>query len=469
MPSTDRRKLILFTTSLAAFLAPFTSSLITFAVPEIGETFKANFTQVIWLPLGFLIALASFMILFGKISDEYGRVKLFRLGFIIFLIGSSLIYFSSNIYMLIGLVFFTGLGAAFIGTNSTAIVSHVYPQHIRGGALGINAMSVYLGLTTAPFLGGILIQYFGWRSVFLINIPIALLGLIISFFAMKNLDIKGKNVKIDIRGAIIFTVGLFSTIFYLSISQVYGWFSMIYLLVIGVLLLTIFVIMELKSANPILDISLFTKNRTFAASNFTAFLNYISTFSIVFVFSIYLQIILKYNPFNAGMILVSEPVFMVIFSPISGKLADKYGSREIAAIGMGVIGISFLVLSFLKVTSVWSIIVPLSMIGVGFGLFSAPNTNSVMGSVTKDKFGVASGTLGTMRFTGQLLSIAVASTILAASLPRTMLLEMFSGVQNVITISYFNAFVSGFKVVMLVSGILSLIGVYTSLLKTKHT
>jgi MFS family permease len=286
---------------------------------------------------------------------------------------------------------------------------------------------------------------------------------------MRNLDIKGKNVKIDIKGALIFTVGLFSTIFYLSISQVYGWISMIYLLVIGILLLTIFVLTETKSANPILDISLFTKNRTFAASNFTAFLNYISTFSIVFVFSIYLQVMLKYNPFNAGIILVSEPVFMVLFSPISGKLADKYGSREIAAIGMGVIGVSFLVLSFLKVTSVWSIIIPLSMIGVGFGLFSAPNTNSVMGSVSREKYGVAAGTLGTMRFTGQLLSIALASTILAASLPRTMLLGLFSGAQSTITLSYYNAFVSGFKVVMLISGILSLVGVYTSLLKNKRT
>lgn len=469
MFSTAGRKIILFTTSLAAFLAPFTSSLISFAVPKIGQTFHANFTEVVWVPLSFLIALASFMILFGKISDEYGRVKFFRLGFIIFLIGSSLIYFAANIYMLIALVFFTGLGAAFIGTNSTAIVSHVYPQHIRGGALGINTMSVYLGLTAAPFLGGILIQYFGWRAIFLINIPIALVGLVISFSSMKNLDIKGKRVKIDIRGAIIFTVGLFSTIFYLSVSQVYGWISMSYLLIVGIALLTLFVILESKTANPLLDISLFTKNRTFTASNFTAFLNYISTFSIVFVFSIYLQIILKYNPFNAGLILVAEPIFMVIFSPISGKLSDRYGSREIAAIGMGVIGISFLILSFLKITSVWDIIIPLSIIGVGFGLFSAPNTNSVMGSVTRDKLGVASGTLGTMRFTGQLMSIAVASTILAASLPRTMLLEMFSGVEGVITISYYNAFVSGFKVVMLVSGILSLIGVYTSLLKTRHT
>mgnify|MGYP001626396759 CR=1 FL=1 len=151
MLSESQRKLVLLTTSIAAFLTPFTSSVITFAVPRIGEVFKADFFTVVWVPLAYLIPLPSLMMLFGRLSDIYGRVKMFRLGFVLFLISVSFIIFSVNIYMLIAFVFITGVSGALIGTNSTAIVSHVYPANRRGGALGINAMSVYLGLTFSTF------------------------------------------------------------------------------------------------------------------------------------------------------------------------------------------------------------------------------------------------------------------------------------------------------------------------------
>ncbi len=469
MLNENQRKLILLTTSLAAFLTPFTSSVITFAVPRIGEIFKASFFLVVWVPLAYLIPLPSFMILLGRISDIYGRVRMFRLGFVIYLIATILIIFSPNIYMLIMFVFIAGFGGALIGINSIAIVSHTYPTNRRGSALGINAMSVYLGLTFSPFLGGLLIQFFDWQSVFYITIPITIIALAISFYTMKNIEIIEKKEDLDIPGAVLFSGSLLSIVLYLSFSEIYGWFSMIYLLFLGILLFVSFIYVERKSRSPLIDISLFTRNRTFAASNFTAFLNYISTFSIVFIFSIYLQVILKYTPFQAGLILVAEPVFMVIFSPISGRLADKYGSRIMASIGMAVIGISFLALSFITIKSAMDIVIPLSFIGIGFGFFTAPNTNSVMGSVPREKYGVASGTLGTMRFTGQILSISVASTILSGALPRTMLVSIFSGFTQSVSIIYVNEFLLGFKMAMLFSGIMSLLGAYTSLLKNKGT
>lgn len=469
MLSDSQRRLILLTTSLAAFLTPFTSSVITFAVPRIGEIFKASFFLVVWVPLAYLIPLPSFMILFGRLSDIYGRIKMFRLGFVIFLIATILIIFSLNIYMLIAFVFLAGVGSALIGTNSVAIVSQTYPPNKRGSALGINAMSVYLGLTFSPFLGGLLIQFFDWESVFYITIPIIIIALAISFYTMKNIEIPEKKEDLDIPGAILFSGSLLSIVLYMSFSEIYGWLSMLYLLLIGIALFISFIYVERRSRAPLIDIKLFTKNRTFAASNFTAFLNYISTFSIVFIFSIYLQVILEYSPFQAGLILVFEPVFMVIFSPISGRLADKYGSRVMSSIGMAVIGVSFLVLSVINIKSAIDIIIPLSFIGIGFGFFTAPNTNSVMGSVPREKYGVASGTLGTMRFTGQILSISVASTILSGALPRTMLLGMFSGLTESVTLTYVDEFVFGFKMAMLFSGIMSLIGAYTSLLKNKGT
>ncbi len=459
----------LIITSLGSFLTPFTSSLISFAVPKIAGTFHSNFIDIVWVPMAYLIALPTFMILLGRLSDMYGRIRFYRIGFLIFSLGALLAATANDIYFLILSSFVMGFGGALIGTNATAIISIVYPREKRGWALGINAMSVYLGLTMAPVLGGILNQFFSWQAIFLINIPIAVVAFILTFIYMKSskIDFARKKEKIDLMGALLFTIGILSTVLYLSLGQIYDFLDTIYLLIIGIAVIVSFVFYERRIENPMLDISLFTTNRTFSAANFTAFLNYVSTFSITFIFSIFLQMILGYPPFAAGMILMIEPVLMVIFSPISGRMSDRYGSRGIASIGMLVIAIAFFILAFVNVKSgILSMVIPLGILGVGFGLFSAPNTNSVMGSVESNRAGVASGTLGTMRFTGQLLSLALASAILSVSIPHSMLLQIFSGVTVKSGIDA-SAFEGGFKIIMILSGVLSLIGAYTSLLRTK--
>ncbi len=412
----DEKVKVLFATSLGSFLTPFTSSLISFAVPKIAGTFHSTFTDIVWVPMAYLIALPTFMILLGRLSDMYGRIRFYRIGFITFSIGTLLASIAYNIYFLILSSFVMGFGGALIGTNATAIISIVYPKEKRGWALGINAMSVYLGLTMAPALGGILTQFFPWQAIFLINIPIAIGALILTFIYMtrSKIDEIKKKEKIDVTGSLIFTGSIFLIVLYLSLGQIYDFTSIVYLLIAGLVLIFLFVFYERRVESPMLDISLFTANRTFAAANFTAFLNYVSTFSITFVFSIFLQMVIGYPPFVAGMLLMVEPVLMVIFSPISGKLSDRYGSRGIASVGMLIIAIAFFILSFVNAKSIASIAIPLGILGVGFGLFSAPNTNSVMGSVNPNKVGVASGTLGTMRFTGQLLSLAIAQYFLRA-------------------------------------------------------
>lgn len=462
----------LVVTSLGAFLTPFTSSLISFTVPKIANTFHSNFLDVVWVPMAYLIALPTFMILLGRLSDMYGRLRFYKIGLIVFSLGAFLASIANSIYFLIFASFVMGFGGALIGTSSTALISSIYPKENRGRALGINAMSVYLGLTIAPVLGGILVQFLPWQAIFLVNIPIALVTLVLSFIYMNKYEIDEirKKEKIDSIGSVIFTGSILLVVLYLSLGQIYNFVVTLYLLISGLVLLVLFIIYEKRVNNPMLDISLFTSNRTFSAANFTAFLNYISTFSITFVFSIFLQIILGYQPFITGMILMVEPVLMVIFSPISGKMSDKYGSRIIASLGMLIIAISFFILAFVNgKTNILSMIIPLGILGVGFGLFSAPNTNSVMGSVSPDKLGVASGTLGTMRFTGQLMSLALASAILSLSIPHSMLIQMFSGVNFKSGISDIASFQSGFKIVMIVSGLLSLAGAYTSLLRNKKS
>lgn len=459
---------VLFSTSLGSFITPFTSSVISFSVPEIGHFLNASFTLMVWVPMAYLIALPSLMILLGKLSDIYGRTKFYFLGLLIFGIGASLASLSTGIYFLIFSTLVMGIGGSFISVNSTAIVSSVYPPAVRGGALGINAMSVYLGLTSGPILAGILVEFLGWRSLFIMVAAFSFLSIAPAYYFLRNVDISVRKHTIDYPGFVMFLISILSIVLYLSFSEVYGWFAAIYLLILGMALLVAFILYERNRSDPILDLKLFTRNRTFSAANFTAFLNYISTFAIIFVFSIYFTVISGISPSRSGLFLTVEPIFMVIFSPISGKLSDRFGSRGLASLGMLIISAAFFLI-YLEIGRVAPVdmVIPLAIIGIGFGLFSAPNTNSVMGSVGREDSGTASGTLGTMRFVGQLMSLALMSTVLATAMPGNMLLKIFSGISADFTAVDVTGFITGFRLVMLISSILSLAGVGTSLVRNK--
>ena len=464
--SRGRKRLILFTTSLAAFQTPYNSTVLSFITPVLGRYFHVPLDVLIYVPIIYLIPLPTLMITLGRLSDIYGRVRMFRVGFILFLIGSILGSVAPNIYVLIIASLIMGFGSSILSPGSAAIVSQVFPEGERGFALGINAMAVYLGLTSAPFFGGLITQFLGWRFVLIITTILTAIGLAISWFSMEGIELPRHAVKVDYLGAFTFTLAVLSVVIYLILSAVSGWLYYIYLLIVGIASLLAFILIERRVINPMLDLSLFTRNISFMAGNITALLNYISTYSIPFLFSLYLQAMLGYNPFTAGLILVSEPVFMAILSPISGRLSDKYGAREIAALGMGLIGVAFVMLLLLNIKYAIYIAMSLIVLGVGFGFFSAPNTNSVMGSVTADKYGVASGVLGTMRFMGQLLSITVASAILVSYLGRYASLYLFTGIM-MSNISIYQSFITGLRIVLIISAVLSFIGVYTSLLREK--
>jgi MFS family permease len=461
-----RRRLILFTTSLAAFQTPYNSTVLSFITPVLGRYFHVPLYILVYVPIVYLIPLPTLMIALGRLSDIYGRARVFKVGFALFVIGSIIGALAPNVYILILSSLLMGIASSILSPGSAAIVSQVFPEGERGVALGINAMSVYLGLTSAPFLGGIITQFLGWRSVLLITTILSILGLVISFISMRGIDILRRRIPIDVYGSTTYALALLSIVMYLLLSAMNNWFNYIYLLIIGVALLILFVLIENKIRNPMLELSLFTRNISFMAGNLTALLNYISTYSIPFLLSLYLQAVLGYNPFMAGLILVSEPIFMAALSPISGRLSDRYGSREIAALGMGIIGVAFVMLLVLNIRNLMNIAISLAVLGIGFGFFSAPNTNSVMGSVTSDKYGVASGVLGTMRFTGQLLSITVASAILINYLGRYAALYLFTGIPLINTVIY-QSFLLGLRVMLIISAILSFIGVYTSLLREK--
>ncbi len=359
-----------------------------------------------------------------------------------------------------------GIGASFFAVNSTAILSSVYPPESRGGALGINAMSVYLGLTCGPVAAGYLINYMGWQSVFYLVSAYAFLSLIPVFLYLRKLDLPVKRERVDLAGFVLFFFSMLLTVLFLSLTEINGIFPAVYLLIAGMLLLAVFLLYERRKESPILDVRLFTRSRTFSAANFTAFLNYVSTFAIVFVFSIYFSVVANLQPSQYGIILSVEPAVMVIFSPLSGRLSDRIGARVPASLGMLIISGAFFFMGYeIGRVPPADLVYPLAVIGLGFGLFSAPNTNSVMGSVERKDMGTASGVLGTMRFVGQLMSLAIMGTVLADSVPRSTMIQLFSGVSSNFTLVDISGFIEGMKLVMITSGILSLAGVLTSLVR----
>ena len=461
---------VLFCTGLGSFLAPFGSSALSFSVPEIGRSLGVSFLLMVWVPLAYLIPLTTSMVLFGKLSDTFGRTKLFLVGFLIYAIGSIAASLSTSFATLILPIVVMGTGSALLSVNSTALVSAIFPSRSRGGALGIVTMAVYLGLTAGPTLSGVLLGVAGWRSLFYTTAGLSLVSLLLARTYLRRIETPLRPSPLDLLGFVTFLAAIFLVVFALSAGEVYGWGLVTPLFAVGLTLLALFVLLERRREHPLLDPSLFVRNRTFAAANVTAFLNYVSTFAIVFVFSIYFTVIAGLSTVEAGLILVVEPVLMVVISPVSGRLSDRLGSRGLASLGMLVISASFFSLFFVvgRIPPV-DLTVPLAVVGVGFGLFSAPNTNSVMGSVDRELSGMAAGTLGTMRFIGQLMSIALTGALLASSMSHSALLGLFSGASTSSSATDAGAFLDGLRTIMAVSGVLSLVGVFTSLVREPGT
>lgn len=455
-------RLILLATSIDAFITPFVSSALSFSVPSISAYYRSYFQAASLIPMVFLLSLSSFILLFGKLADVAGRTLIFEIGTIVFSISLIAgVLFRGLIFLLISL-FVAGLGAGMIVSNSTSIISSFIAKERRGLALGINAMSVYLGLMLAPPVTGFLLTFYKWQSVFVLSSIIGIIDLIISLWAFNDLEAKSSGIQINFLNAYLFS---FTALLLLSISvfvYILNQFILASLSIAAIIVVILFIYREMHTETPIFEGELFRGNKEFLASNMAAFLNYLSTFSIVFVFSIYLQLVLRVNPYIAGLVLLIEPVMMVIFSPISGSLSDKWGSTHIASLGLVIISLSFFLLYLSPNLSIPYVMVILAVLGIGFGLFSAPNTNSVMGSARGNRFGTASGILGTMRFSGQLLSISLAVFIMSNYMPKVLTYAIFMGGNIKLNQHEAISFVEGLRVIMFVSAVISLIGAYVS-------
>lgn len=422
MKIAGNRTVIQIVASLSSFLTPFMGSSVNVALPSIGKAFSLDALTLNWVSTSYLIASAVFLLPLGRAADIYGRKRIFIWGIAVFIMSSFLIVLSPSVSMLIALRILQGIGSSMIFGTGTAILIEAYPPEERGRALGINIAATYLGLSLGPFLGGILTGGLGWESVFLVTIPIGLAALILGVKGIEEDREEEGSGAFDMAGSLIYSMSLIGVMY--GFSRIPGRGGFI-LTLAGISGLLLFIIWENRVERPVLDMGLMAHNRQFALSNLAAFIHYSATFATTFLMSLYLQYVRAMSPIEAGLVLVSQPLVMMLLSPLAGRLSDKIEPRFLASLGMAVTCLGLVMLAFLReTTTLLHILIPLTIMGFGFALFSSPNTNAIMSSVEKRAYGIASGMIATMRLTGQTASMGIVLVLFAVFIGKNRIVPL---------------------------------------------
>lgn len=449
MNERESKRAALLIATLSSLLTPFMSSSVNLALPSIAREFGIDAVVLSWVATSYLLAAAVSLVPFGRLADICGRKRIFTQGVTMFTIASFLSAVSTSGFMLIVCRVFQGIGSAMIFATGIAILTSVFPPQERGKALGINIAAVYVGLSLGPFLGGLLTHHFTWRSVFLVTIPLGLLIIAVVRWRLPGEWAEAGGEAFDIPG----------TIFYgLSLIAIMGGLSMLpairslVLIFCGVISFLVFVAWELHTAHPVLNLTLFMSNRVFAFSNLAALINYSAIFAVTFLLSLYLQHIKGLSPQSAGLILVAQPLVQAAFSPLAGSLSDRIEPRIVASVGMFVTTIGLGCFTILgEATSVVFIVGSLVVLGFGLALFASPNTNAIMGSVERKYYGLASGSVGTMRLLGMMISMGIATLVFAVLIGRVP-----------ITVEIYPSLIKGARVAFTIFVILCLGGIAAS-------
>ncbi len=437
--------------ALTSFMGTFLVSAVNLALPAIEKDFALDSVALSRIVTAFLLSTAIFLLPSGRWGDIFGIRRLFMVGVIIFVISSLGGGLAPSGNWLIVCRFLQGIGAAFSSTTGAAILVSAFPPQYRGRVLGISVSGVYTGLAAGPFLGGMLTEYAGWRSIFFSGAALGLLCIILAWIYLgKDEPVERNKIRFDYTGTLLYMLGFVLLVEGSSrIPQPTGWI----MLGAGALSLILFWLAESKIELPVFDTKLFKGNRLFAYSSLAALINYSATFAIVFYLSLFLQKIQGLPPRAAGAILVAQPIMMALMSPLAGRWSDRFQPRIFTSTGMLMCAAGLFVMAFLTAsTPVWFIVSLLLWVGIGFAFFSSPNMNTIMGSVQKHQLGLASGTASTMRIAGQIFSMAIA----------TLFIAFYIGNQPVKTVPN-DLFLTSMRYGFITFGFICLVGVWFSM------
>jgi EmrB/QacA subfamily drug resistance transporter len=402
---------LLLVVTVTTFMGPFMISGVNIILPAISREFSAGAVLMSWVANAYLLSTSVMLVPMAKIADMTGRKKIFVAGITLFSLTTILIALAPTLWLLIGLRALQGAGAAMISVTGIAIIAAVFPPAERGRAIGITVAAVYTGLSSGPFAAGYLSAIWGWRSIFAVTFPVGLLSIYLAMTMIKDEWTPARGQPFDLAGAGLYALSLI--LFMPGLSNMPSTTGFL-LLFASLAVFFLFIRRENTTHYPVVEISLFRANRGFSFSSLAALINYAATFAIAFYLSLYLQFIKGMTPQAAGLVLICQPVMMALFSPLAGRLSDRFEPALIASLGMTLCATGlFLLARITGDTATGYIVGTLLLLGLGFALFSSPNMNAIMSSVQPAHYGLASGTVATMRLIGQMLSMAVATMFLA--------------------------------------------------------
>jgi len=434
-------------TTIGSLMVAIDSTIVILALPNMLQDLHSDLVRMTWVIIGYLMVSTVLQLTFGRMADMFGRVKLYNLGFIVFTIGSVFCGVAPNDSLLIASRVIQGIGGAMLTANAMAIVTEVFPSEQRGQAMGINAITWGAGSVLGPVLGGFILAVASWRWIFLVNLPIGIIGTLAAYLLLHDIAPNPRGERFDLLGALFFSIALIGLLIGLIGSIGAGLLSpsTVGLFALTLVALVAFIFWERHVPYPMLDLHLFASRR-YAFSVAAATLQSLAIFAVNFLLIFYLQGVRGYSPLTAALLILPLPLFTSIIGPLGGRWADhdRFGGTTPATIGLVIQVAALLVLAFLTPTTSYGVLaLALSLMGLGGALFWSPNTSTTMGAAPRNRLGVASATLNTMRNVGMVCSFALALAVAAASMPPKLVNAVFLGtvghLQPAIALAFTNA------------------------------
>ena len=453
----NRKWVTLAAVSFGLFMIMLDNTVVNVALPTMEKDLHVTLASLEWVVIAYALTFAALLITGGKLADLYGRRRIFVVGLAVFTLSSLACGMAPNAGFLIGARAVQGVGAALMNPATLSIITATFPPRQRGQAIGIWAGVSALALAIGPLAGGLIVDNIGWNWIFFINVPVGVLGIVVSqFFITESRDTSHEQ-SVDFPGLVTSAGALFALSYALIEGNQRGWSSaeILGLLAAAAVLLVAFLVLESRQRLPMLDLSLF-RISSFVGANVVALLVSLGMFGVFFFISLYVQNILGYSPTKAGAVFLPMTILIILIAPVAGKLSDRIGGRWLMGGGMTLLGISLLFYQRLGLHSnFWTLLPSLVLGGIGMALTMSPMTSVAMGSVPVDKAGVGSGVLNSFRQMGGSLGIAVMGAILASYLhaaPGTLLAKQqyVDGLHAALLVSAFIAFAAAIVAIVLV-------------------
>ena len=462
----DYKWIALWVTNIGSFMAALDGTIVVIGLPTMLQNLHAGIYDGVWIITGYGLMIAVSLSIVGRLGDLLGRVRLYNLGFVVFTVGSLLCALSRDGGQLVIFRFFQGIGAALLVANSAAIITDAFPKGELATGLGTNMMASNLGAIAGYTLGGVMITYFGWRSIFLLNVPIGIFGTIWGYYRLKEVSVKAIGQKFDFAGSVLYCIGLATILFALTVGNPTSGGN-ITILTCGLAFFVAVIFVELKQKYPTIDLTLF-KIRQFAACNFASFLFALTFACGPFLRSLYLQLVLGYSPLKAGLLLIPMDTLILLLNPISGRMADKYGGRALSTLGLIFSAAALIWFSTLTETSPYStLLISLILFGIGLALFAPANASSVMSSVPAEKRGISNGIRMTLNQTGGVLSVPFSLLLMTLVMPYAKLSQIV-GSSQLINSNEIPIFLKAINHACFVLGIIVLVAIIPNLWGSKR-